>query len=164
MQLCDKCIEVLTSSLSQEAIKILNKVDLFNELSERELARKLTLNHNHVKKLLYQLEAKLLLDYKTYGRTKAYRLTENGSRSLDIEQQTERIEEIKKTNEETKEEIKKETKKTEKVSEISESEVEVKGNEKQELKREENSEIEFNTGNLKNNEEQESKNLVWDFE
>lgn len=82
MEMCDDCLRILEEDLSQEAIAILNKVELFNELSERDLVRKLSLNPKHLKKLLYELEAKLFLTYDSYGRTKAYHLTENGSRLL----------------------------------------------------------------------------------
>ena len=82
MTICDDCLRILEEDLSQEAIAVLNKVELFNELSERDLVRKLSLNPKHLKKLLYELEAKLFLTYDSYGRTKAYHLTENGSRLL----------------------------------------------------------------------------------
>ena len=92
MSLCDNCITVLKDDLSEEAIQILNKIELFNELSERDLVRKLSLNHKHVKKLLYELEVKLLLTYESYGRTKAYHLTKNGSRLLRLEEDETEIE------------------------------------------------------------------------
>ena len=169
MSLCDTCITVLKNDLSEEAIQILNKIELFNELSERDIVRKLSLNHKHVKKLLYELEVKLLLNYDSYGRTKAYHLTENGSRLLRLEEDETELEiDLKTEQEETvvndtsnndcKDNKQAETEIAQSTNTAEESVTEAPNEEEdsQETTAVENNDVK--TSNKK------SKNLVWEFE
>jgi predicted transcriptional regulator len=139
VRLCDDCIKVLSDDLSQEAIDLLSKVALFNKLSERELVRKLSLNHNHIKKLVYELEAKHFLNSKQHGRTNVYLLTENGTRSLKFEE--------------------------EEMNDSSQSDfkAEVIEEDKQEEDKQEESKQEESKQKEQESTKDESENLVWDF-
>ena len=188
MKLCDDCIKILKNDLSEEAIAILNKVELFNELSERDLVRKLSLNHKHLKKLLYELEVKLFLTYESYGRTKAYHLTENGSRLLRLEENNAEVdlgfkrEDSDEANKNFKEDnINKEdqTEENENLAEVKDEDSELTENKvkaenketEEEVDEKELAEEEQNQQQSKDEEKEleelssnkEKNNLIWDF-
>ena len=175
MELCDNCIQVLTNNLSQEAIDTLNKISLFKELSERELTRKLALKHNHVKKLLYELESKLLINYKSYGRTKAYHLTDNGSKLLDLKEK--RVVEELGLNKEQEKEVDNQQNNNYSNDDDNDQQVEnleeetneldnkMKKEEKQEEDNHKKDKSEDENNDPKNQESEDgTENLIWDFE
>ena len=162
MELCDDCIKILLNDLPEEAIAVLNKIELFNELSERDLVRKLSLHHKLLKQILYELEAKLLLSYKSYGKNKAYQLTKNGTRLLRLENKEAEVN-LDLTKRETADELSKKKIKPDEKKEKETEENKIKDgeqNEEDKLNDKEKDDLE----DEKENEFDEAKeNLVWDF-
>ncbi|WP_018249644.1 hypothetical protein [Orenia marismortui] len=89
MKLCDDCINILSSELSQRSIDTLNKsLNLFTSgepITAKEIWQVAKISKYHMEEVLNELEENMFIKSSQAGRRVFYELTENGKRLLELE-------------------------------------------------------------------------------